>query len=159
MWPSRLLSWGCIHRRLVIQKMKLSAFSYAQLRISLVFFRCLCFCSLVFLPNSGMKVGESCVLRMEKILTVHFQCDLFLPYFVLCRIGQQKEEKKKISVWPSFQMSTNPRKPSNWLVFKNQGKKSAKIGNLGFLRNNCEVCIGWGRKQNTNKNPGRNPRY
>ncbi len=48
----------------------------------------LVFCSLVFFPNSGIKVGGSCVLCMEKILTVHILCDIFLLYTVLCRIGK-----------------------------------------------------------------------
>jgi hypothetical protein len=48
----------------------------------------LVFCSLVFFPNSGIKVGGSCILCMEKILTVHILCDIFLLYTVLCRIGK-----------------------------------------------------------------------
>jgi hypothetical protein len=42
------------------------------------------------------------------------------------------------------------------LDLKNQGNKSAKTGKLGFLKKDC--AIGWGRKQKTNENPGRNPR-
>ncbi len=36
-----------------------------------------------------------------------------------------------------FQHITTPRKPSNCLDLKNQGKKSAKTRKLGFLRNDC----------------------
>ena len=38
---------------------------------------------------------------------------------------------------PCFSMKTTPRKPSNCLDLKNQGKKSAKTRKLGFLRKDC----------------------
>ncbi len=38
---------------------------------------------------------------------------------------------------PCFSMKTTPRKPSNCLDSKNQGKKSDKTRKLGFLRQDC----------------------
>jgi hypothetical protein len=47
----------------------------------------------------------------------------------------------------------NSKKTKCCLVFKNQGKKSPKPETLGFLET---TCIGWGRNQKTNEEPGRN---
>ncbi len=62
---------------------------------------------------------------------------------------QTNLKKKNISVWSSFHMQTNPRKPSNCLAFEIQGKTSANIRNLGLLQNVCE----WKTREKT-KVPG-----
>jgi len=55
---------------------------------------------------------------------------------------------------PCFSMKTTPRKPSNCLDLKNQGKKSAKTRKLGFLRNDC--AQGGGDSRKPTKNQGEN---
>jgi hypothetical protein len=71
-----------------------------------------------------------------------------MSYFIF-RTTTRTEQEKNIPIGPHFRCKqiqenqaitwflTNPRKSSNYLVFKNQGKKSAITRNLGFLRKDC----------------------
>jgi hypothetical protein len=92
------------------------------------------------------------------LYTEKFLYDLSLLYSVLgltdrlnafFPLGKNKKEKNNISVWPSFQMQKNPRKPRKCLVLKNQEKKSAKSRNLVFLKN-CEKGRGESKKPTKN---------
>ncbi len=70
---------------------------------------------------------------LAKSLTDMFECRITCPFN------------------PYFSMQTTPRKPSSCLDLKNQGKKSAKTGTLGFLRNDCAQGGGDSRKPTKNQ--------
>jgi hypothetical protein len=68
---------GCMHRRIFIKKTWLSAFSYAQSRISLVFCRSLVFLFLGVLPLQLNQIWRIlCVMNGEQklYLTDMFEC-------------------------------------------------------------------------------------
>ena len=122
-----------MHRRVFIKKTWLSAFSYAQSRISLVFCCSLGFLVPWFSPLQLNKIWRIfCVMYGEEggwTLIVCLQNYISLTclngFFAIFNFDNIF--KKVIFLFgPCFSMQTTPRKPSSCLDFKNQGKKSAK---------------------------------
>jgi hypothetical protein len=68
------------------------------------------------------------------------------------------EIRSKVFIRSYFKCKQLQEDPAVAWILKTKEKKSAKIRKLGFLRNDCVMCIWWGRKQKTEKKPGRNPR-
>ncbi len=135
---------GCMHRWVFIKKTWLSAFSYAQSCISLVFCCSLGFLVPWFSPLQLNKIWRIfCVMYGEEggwtlivCLKNYISLTSLNGFFAIFNFDNIYI-KSNIYIWSLFSMQTTPRKPSSCLDFRNQGKKSAKTRTLGFLGNNC----------------------
>ncbi len=116
--------WGCMHRRVFIKKTWLSAFSYAQSHISLVFCCSLGFLVPLFSPLQLNRVGGFFVLCMEKKVggLYFFVCKNYISltclngFFAIFNFDNILI-KSNIFIWSLFQHANNSKTTKQLLGF------------------------------------------